>query len=128
MRLTSVPPRTPGGEGELRLHDERGTLVGQVRFRLCARCRTGRLLGIWILDSRRREGLGQSALRVTLAHGNGYRWNTTLQSRAGRRFFRSVAAHEGLPLPHGRPLCPHLPGPLGRFLGRCGIRVSAGAP
>ncbi|RVU28744.1 hypothetical protein EOT10_02430 [Streptomyces antnestii] len=128
MRLTSVPPRAPGGAGEVLLHDERGALVGQVRFRLCARCRTGRLLGIWILESRRQEGLGRRALRVTLAHGPGYRWNTTLQSRPGRGFFRAVAAHGAVPLSHGRPLCPHLLGGLGRVLRRLGPRPSARPP
>jgi hypothetical protein len=103
------------------LHDASGALVGQVRFRLCAPCRTGRLLGIWILESRRQEGLGRRAVRVTLAQGHGYRWNTTLQTRPGRGFFLAVTAHEGVPLRHGRPLCPHLLGPFGNALRRLGL-------
>jgi len=122
VRLTSIPPRTPSGAGEVLLHDACGTLVGQVRFRLCARCRTGRILGIWILESRRQEGLGRRAMRVALAHGHGHRWNTTLQTGPGRGFFLAVTAHEGVPLPHGRPLCPHLMGPFGRVLLR--LRLS----
>ncbi|MGW1948340.1 hypothetical protein ACWCRC_28985, partial [Streptomyces sp. NPDC001940] len=97
MRLTSIPPRTARGAGEVLLHDESGALVGQVRFRLCAPCRAGRLLGIWILESRRQEGLGRRVVRVALAHGHGYRWNTTLQTRLGRGFFLAVTAHDGVP-------------------------------
>ncbi|MFD3475458.1 GNAT family N-acetyltransferase [Streptomyces sp. NPDC058695] len=122
MRLTSVPPRSAHGAGEVLLHDEGGALVGQVRFRLCAPCRTGRLLGIWILESRRQEGLGRRAVRVALAQGHGYRWNTTLQTRPGRGFFLAVTAHEGVPLGRGRPLCPHLLGPFGDALRRLGLR------
>ncbi|MEU8483934.1 GNAT family N-acetyltransferase [Streptomyces sp. NPDC048641] len=121
MCVTSIAPRTARGAGEVLLHDERGTLVGQVRFRLCAPCRTGRLLGIWILESRRQEGLGRRAVRVALAQGHGYRWNTTLQTRPGRGFFLAVTAHDGVPLPRGRPLCPHLMGPLGKALRRLGL-------
>ncbi|RFC71374.1 hypothetical protein DXZ75_30245 [Streptomyces sp. AcE210] len=122
VRFTSIPPRTARGAGEVLLHDESGALVGQVRFRLCAPCRAGRLLGIWILEPRRQEGLGRRAVRVALAQGHGYRWNTTLQTRPGRGFFLAVTAHEGVPLRHGRPLCPHLLGPFGNALGRLGLR------
>ncbi|WP_432164463.1 GNAT family N-acetyltransferase [Streptomyces sp. bgisy031] len=122
MRLTSIPPRTPRGAGEVLLHDESGALVGQVRFRLCARCRVGRLLGIWILESRRQEGLGRRAVRVALARGHGYRWNTTLQTRPGRGFFLALTAHDGVRLRHGRALCPHLLGPFGNALSRLGLR------
>ncbi|MFE5022089.1 GNAT family N-acetyltransferase [Streptomyces sp. NPDC056656] len=118
MCLTSVPPRTPRGACEVLLHDAHGTLVGQVVFRVCAPCRTGRVLGIWITEARQREGLGQQALRAALARGRGHRWNTSLQSRPGRAFFAAVAATEGVPLTHGRPLCAHLLGPIGRVLHR----------
>lgn len=128
MRLTSIPPRTARGAGEVLLHDASGVLVGQVRFRLCAPCRAGRSSASGSWSHAVRKGSAGRAVRVALAQGHDHRWNTTLQTRPGRGFFLAVTAHEGVPLRHGRPLCPHLLGPFGRALHRFGLWRLLGPP
>ncbi|WP_051854630.1 GNAT family N-acetyltransferase [Streptomyces sp. NRRL B-1347] len=112
IRLTALAPATPHAPSAIALHLERGPLVGQVDFRLCHTCRTGRIQRIWINETWQRQGLGRQALHSALAQGPDYRWNTTMQSRQGRAFFRAMAAETGAELSSRTPPCPHL---MGRY-------------
>ncbi|MGA4843756.1 GNAT family N-acetyltransferase [Streptomyces sp. G45] len=130
MRLTLTPPPTSLGAYDVTVHDTDdgddggggdsadGQLIGHLRFRVCHRCRTGRILQIWVSEDHQRRGLGGHVLRYALEWGPGYRWSTTLQSRQGRAFFRAVAGRTGVALRSGRPACPHLRGPLSRAVTR----------
>ncbi|MEU1131783.1 hypothetical protein ABZ383_18255 [Streptomyces sp. NPDC005900] len=104
------------------LSEASGATIGQLRFRVCHRCRTGRVQNIWITEAHQREGRGREALHTLLAALPGYRWNTTMQSRAGRGFFRAMGGETGVPFPSGGPLCPHLEGRLRRWARRARAR------
>ncbi|MGW0747630.1 GNAT family N-acetyltransferase [Streptomyces sp. NPDC002817] len=99
---------------EFVLLDQGGRLVGRLRFRVCQKCRTGRILDVWIQDSRQRQGLGRELIHSLLAQCPGYRWSTTLQTRDGRAFFSVMAQETTVALPHSGPLCRHLMGWLQR--------------
>ncbi|MGW3423667.1 GNAT family N-acetyltransferase [Streptomyces phaeochromogenes] len=85
-------------------------VIGQLRFRVCKTCRAGRILDIWICDTWQGQGLGRELIHSLLARRPGYRWSTTLQSRAGRGFFTAMARKTTVALPRGGPLCSHLTG------------------
>lgn len=85
-------------------------VIGQLRFRACKTCRAGRILDIWICDIWQGQGLGRELVHSLLARRPGYRWSTTLQSRAGRGFFTAMARETTVALPRGGPLCSHLTG------------------
>ncbi|MFD9903663.1 GNAT family N-acetyltransferase [Streptomyces sp. NPDC059063] len=124
MRLTLIPPTSSHGAYEVTAHDtDDDCRIGQLRFRVCHPCRTGRILHIWISEDQQRQGLGSHVLRYALAWGPGYRWTTTLQSRPGRGFFTAMTGRTGVALPHRGPGCPHLRGPLRRAIAR--IRSAA---
>ncbi|WP_062700444.1 GNAT family N-acetyltransferase [Streptomyces regalis] len=103
--------RTPT---EIVLFDHDDHLIGRLRFRVCPTCRTGRILEIWVYDAWQRQGLGRELVHSLLARRPGYRWSTTLQTRAGRVFFLAMAQETTVALPHGRPLCRHLMGSIRR--------------
>jgi hypothetical protein len=112
VRLKDLAATAPT---EIVLFDGDNRLVGRLRFRVCAACRTGRVLDVWTVDGRRRQGLGRHLTRTLLAPHPGYRWSTTLQTREGRAFFQAMADETGVPLPHGGPLCSHLMGAFRRW-------------
>ena len=99
---------------EFVLLDQGGRLVGRLRFRVCHECRTGRILDVWVHDSRQRQGLGRELVHSLLAQCPGYRWSTTLQTRDGRAFFTAMTQETGVALPHHGPLCRHLMGSFRR--------------
>ncbi|WP_328687862.1 GNAT family N-acetyltransferase [Streptomyces phaeochromogenes] len=110
MRLTSVASLYPDTSAEIVLHDQGDSVIGRLRFRACQKCRTGRILDIWICDTWQRQGLGRELLHCMIARRPGYRWSTTLQSRQGRGFFKVMTRETTVALPHDGPLCPHLMG------------------
>lgn len=112
VRLTALAPPAPHAPSTIALHLERGPLIGQVDFRLCHACRTGRIQQIWITETWQRQGLGRQALHTALAQAPGYRWNTTTQSRQGRAFFRAMSEETGVELCSRTPPCAHL---MGRY-------------
>ncbi|MBC9724395.1 GNAT family N-acetyltransferase [Streptomyces sp. TRM68367] len=95
---------------EIVLLDSRDEVVGRLRYRVCADCRTGRILDVWISDPWQREGLGREALHTLLSIHPGRRWSTTLQSAPGRAFFTAMAEETDTDFPAAGPLCPHLRG------------------
>ncbi|MFI7008235.1 hypothetical protein [Streptomyces sp. NPDC050145] len=102
----------PGDEDERRVTARTGTgiEVGEIRFRVCDRCRTGRVRSLWVDEMWRREGIGLELVRAAVRSGTGFRWTTTVQSRRGRRFFAAAGLRLGVALPAAGPLCPHLTG------------------
>ncbi|MEV0445792.1 GNAT family N-acetyltransferase [Streptomyces spectabilis] len=115
IRVTALAPATPHAPAAVALHLERGLLIGQVDFRLCHACRTGRVQRIWVNETWQRQGLGRQALHSALAQAPDYRWTTTLQSRQGRAFFRAMATETGADLTSRTPPCPHLMSRYGRL-------------
>ncbi|MHC3468940.1 GNAT family N-acetyltransferase [Streptomyces sp. 7R007] len=103
-----------GTTTEIVLRDLRGTVVGHLRFRACEACRTGRIMDVWIRDSRQRQGLGRGLVHTLLGRYPGHRWSTTLQTGAGRSFFSALTDETSVPFPQGGPLCEHLAGRLTR--------------
>ncbi|MZD06646.1 hypothetical protein GTW43_16295 [Streptomyces sp. SID5785] len=107
----------PGREAELWItaHAGAGPPVGEIRFQVCAGCRVGRVRSLWVDEMWRREGVGSDLLGAAVGARPGFRWTTTLQSRAGRRFFAASGGRVGVSLPSGGPLCRHLTGRLERW-------------
>lgn len=114
-----------GTVGELRLFDARGGVVGLLRYRACADCRTGRILDVWIRDGWQGEGRGRELLQSVLGRHPGLRWSTTRQSAAGQGFFAAMAEESSLDFPSYGPLCPHLRGWLRRTLRLSRARAAA---
>jgi GNAT superfamily N-acetyltransferase len=107
----------PGREDERRVtaHAGAGPPVGEIRFQVCRCCGTGRVRSLWVDEMWRGEGIGLGLLRAAVAALPGFRWTTTLQSRAGRGFFAASGPRLGVPLPAGGPLCRHLTGRMERL-------------
>ncbi|MFJ8949581.1 GNAT family N-acetyltransferase [Streptomyces sp. NPDC102381] len=118
--VVMLAEQRPGADGQWRIsaRTQAGRQIAEVRFRLCEDCAVGRIQGIWVDESWRREGIGHELLRGAIAVGDGFRWTTTLQSSMGRRFFVATGATEGVELLHGRPLCAHMMGRWGRAWAR----------
>ncbi|MFK0172018.1 GNAT family N-acetyltransferase [Streptomyces sp. NPDC090306] len=121
------PPARTGAVGELRLFDVRGSVVGLLRYRVCADCRTGRILDVWIRDGWQGEGRGRELLQSVLGRHPGLRWSTTQQSAAGRGFFAAMSGESSVDFPSCGPLCPHLRGWLRRVLGLSRTSAAAAA-
>ncbi|MGW0758393.1 GNAT family N-acetyltransferase [Streptomyces sp. NPDC002814] len=100
---------------EIVLLNNDGRVIGRLRFRACTRCRTGRILDIWVCDTWQRQGLGRELVDSLLALRPGSRWSTTLQSRDGRAFFLAMTQETSVALAHDNPLCCHLMGSLRRW-------------
>ncbi|WP_433446461.1 GNAT family N-acetyltransferase [Streptomyces sp. CA-142005] len=92
--------------------------VARLRFRVCADCRTGRILDIWVSEDWQRQGLGRESLHSLLALHPDHRWSTTAQSRQGRLFFAAMTRETHTGFPASGPLCPHLHGWFGRLTHR----------
>ncbi|MEU1573431.1 GNAT family N-acetyltransferase [Streptomyces collinus] len=114
LRLSRVATVAPNGPVEFVLTGSCGRVIGRLRFRTCQKCRTGRILDLWICEAWQRQGLGRELVCLLMAHCRGYRWNTTLQSHPGRAFFTAMTQETSVSLRHGSPLCPHLMGRLRR--------------
>ncbi|WP_151483951.1 GNAT family N-acetyltransferase [Streptomyces albicerus] len=64
VRLNSVASSVvPGTPAEIVLLDRCDSVIGRLRFRACQKCRTGRILNIWIRDTWQRQGLGRELLQ-----------------------------------------------------------------
>jgi hypothetical protein len=98
---------------EILLLDGRNTIIGRLRYRTCRRCRTGRILDVWVLDAWQRQGLGSDLVRVLLTRCPGVRWTTTVQTRTGRLFFTAMTEETSVSFPQREPPCAHL---AGRFI------------
>ena len=97
---------------EIVLTDDRGTVVGKLRFQSCPECRTGRIRDVWIMDTWQRQGLGRGCIEDLLTRFPDLRWTTTLQTRAGQAFFTAMTEETSVPFPAGGPLCVHLTGTM----------------
>ncbi|MEU9207759.1 GNAT family N-acetyltransferase [Streptomyces sp. NPDC048415] len=95
-------------------NDGRRTVIGRLRFRECPKCRTGRILDIWVDEAWRRQGLGHELIDTLLDRHPGHRWSTTLKTRRGRVFFAVMARETAVAFPHCGPLCAHVAGWLAR--------------
>ena len=109
------------GRGEVVLSDAAGAVIGQLSFRFCLQCRTGRIQNIWINEVYQRQSLGRQAVQTLLAAVPGCQWSTTVRSRAGHAFFQAMDRETEVSFPPRGPLCPHVAGSWrrwGRRLGR----------
>jgi N-acetylglutamate synthase-like GNAT family acetyltransferase len=52
-----------GALAEIVVRDRCDSVIGRLRFRACQKCRTGRILNIWIRDTWQRQGLGRELLQ-----------------------------------------------------------------
>lgn len=118
VRLDGAAPEHPGRPIEIVLFDHRKDEIGWLRFRACRACRTGRIMGIWISEDQRRQGLGSAAVHSLLALHPGWQWTTSAKSREGRAFFSTVEEDTATDFPTAGPLCPHLRGGVRRLLQR----------
>lgn len=114
VRLKGLAAPAAAAAAEVALLDRGDRPIGRLRFRVCASCRTGRVLDIWTDDGWQHQGLGRQLAHSLLACHPDHRWSTTPQTREGRAFFEKMAEETGVPLPRGGPLCLHLMGPLRR--------------
>ncbi|KUJ67388.1 hypothetical protein ACZ90_28305 [Streptomyces albus subsp. albus] len=90
------------------LLDAKGHDVGRLDYQICHECRTGYIVQIAVAGHHQRQGLGRDAVHEALAHGPGYRWVTSRQSRDGRLFFTAMAEETGLPFSPDGEACPHI--------------------
>jgi GNAT superfamily N-acetyltransferase len=103
---------------ELHALDLRDSVVARLRVRVCARCRTGRILDIWVERAWQRQGVGRELVEALLLAHPGHRWTTTRQTVVGRVFFTAMHEETDVPFPPGLAPCPRLGGRLGQALGR----------
>ncbi|MGQ4383459.1 GNAT family N-acetyltransferase [Streptomyces sp. SAS_270] len=83
-----------------------------MRFRECPRCRTGRVLDVWVDEGWQHQGLGHALIDTLLERHPGHRWSTTRKTRRGRVFFAVMAGATAVAFPQRGPLCVHLAGRL----------------
>ncbi|MFD9568682.1 hypothetical protein ACFWBI_02430 [Streptomyces sp. NPDC059982] len=110
---SSEGANTGTGTGEERLllvHD--GSVVGRVRYHLCAACAEGVITGVEIDASFRSTGLDTRALSHLRARHPGVSWHSTLTRRTTRDLLRRMRIPTSAPGTPGA-LCPHVPAGTG---------------
>ncbi|MQY39832.1 hypothetical protein SRB17_78600 [Streptomyces sp. RB17] len=113
--LDHAVSRRPDRPLEIVLFGPGRQTVARLRFLVCADCRTGRIVDIWVSEDWQRQGLGREILHSLLALHPDHRWSTTTQSRPGRSFFAAMTRETQTGFPASGPLCPHLRGWFGRL-------------
>lgn len=101
--LSTHVPDDPGpGEERLLLVHAR-QVVGEVHYRMCARCARGVITDVALDERFRGSGLGTRALSHLRARHPGTAWHSTLTLRATRDLLRRMR----IPTTSPGPLCAH---------------------
>ncbi|MFC8587587.1 hypothetical protein ACFUGD_24000 [Streptomyces sp. NPDC057217] len=91
----------PGEECLLLVHDRR--VVGEIDYRMCARCAQGVITGVTLDERFHGSGLGTRALSHLRARHPGTAWRSTLTLRATRDLLRRMR----IPTADPGPFCAH---------------------